>query len=618
MKKEELYIANNLVDIDSSTAITLNYKSNLFTDVSKVVSNNTYSIKLPITLRNCRIIDNAHLPSCLTRYPRINHAGRYLRNGVEIVSNANVTLMEVAETINVAMAWGNVSAFADIVNDDRKLQDLSYGIVEDEDFIVWSRELGNSPRLPWVNYGFKDDDINAWFHPAVSAKWILNRISQDSGVSFIIPKSRMEFIEQLIIPLLTREDSMERSSLSSVILTNSYLNSNIDLGIMLSFHPNEIFDNYYIKSRMSSIGDSQYIAGVICNYKNTTLQLNGTIVAKFPLELGNVTFEIRDHTFQNVIMSISPDSRQTEEGVSVLYFNLNDKCDVGDQAGEDNWLSLCLVGDVGGRTITTNDLKYLSINLTMHPYSDEIGLKEQGMNPYYFFVPNLPDIKQIDFIKTISSLCGMFAVPVEGGIRFITMDDIVENKLRALDWTKRVIASYPQNRPKLLSFRLDGFAQKNVYKWKDDETGENDGIIYVDDKTLDLETEAVTLPFAASKIKDSRTGPYTEIPLYSYNGDGELEYDDSLTPRLLLCTDGTKGTFQGLDWESIFRQNYVTYQNQVREPKVITELVNIPEYDLKSLDMSVPVYLGQYGKYYAIISIKAENTGICECKLLQL
>ena len=75
----------------------------------------------------------------------------------------------------------------------------------------------------------------------------------------------------------------------------------------------------------------------------------------------------------------------------------------------------------------------------------------------------------------------------------------------------------------------------------------------MDDKTLDLETEAVTLPFAASKIKDSRTGPYTEIPLYSYNGDGELEYDDSLTPRLLLCTDGTKGTFQGLDWESIFR-----------------------------------------------------------------
>lgn len=193
MKKEELYIDNNLVDIDSSTAITLNYKSNLFTDVSKVVSNNTYSIKLPITLRNCRIIDNAHLPSCLTRYPRINHAERYLRNGVEIVSNANVTLMEVAETINVAMAWGNVSAFADIVNDDRKLQDLSYGIVEDEDFIVWSRELGNSPRLPWVNYGFKDDDMNAWFHPAVSAKWILNRISQDSGVSFIIPKSRMVF-----------------------------------------------------------------------------------------------------------------------------------------------------------------------------------------------------------------------------------------------------------------------------------------------------------------------------------------------------------------------------------------------------------------------------------------
>ena len=39
---------------------------------------------------------------------------------------------------------------------------------------------------------------------------------------------------------------------------------------------------------------------------------------------------------------------------------------------------------------------------------------------------------------------------------------------------------------------------------------------------------------------------------------------------------------------------------------------------LKEVDVKVPVYLGQYGRYYALISVKSEDTGVCECKLLQL
>lgn len=117
MRDEMLFIDGELVDLDEDTKITLNYKSNIFSDVSKIISNNTYSIKLPMTVRNCRIIDNAQIPSYWTRYPRINHVGRYFRNGVEIVPDANVVLLEIGETIDVAMAWGNISTFSDIVNE---------------------------------------------------------------------------------------------------------------------------------------------------------------------------------------------------------------------------------------------------------------------------------------------------------------------------------------------------------------------------------------------------------------------------------------------------------------------------------------------------------------------
>ena len=61
MRNDLLFIDGELVDLDDSTKITLNYKSNLFTDLSKIVSNNSYTIKLPKTVRNQRIIKHSDL-----------------------------------------------------------------------------------------------------------------------------------------------------------------------------------------------------------------------------------------------------------------------------------------------------------------------------------------------------------------------------------------------------------------------------------------------------------------------------------------------------------------------------------------------------------------------------
>lgn len=54
MRNELLYVGanNKLVDMDDSTNITLKYKNNIFTDIGKIVSNTSYTIKLPNTVRN--------------------------------------------------------------------------------------------------------------------------------------------------------------------------------------------------------------------------------------------------------------------------------------------------------------------------------------------------------------------------------------------------------------------------------------------------------------------------------------------------------------------------------------------------------------------------------------
>ena len=61
--RNELFIDGVKVDLGEDTRIVLNYKSNLFSDLSKIVSNNSKTIKLPKTIHNQRIKEHADTPS---------------------------------------------------------------------------------------------------------------------------------------------------------------------------------------------------------------------------------------------------------------------------------------------------------------------------------------------------------------------------------------------------------------------------------------------------------------------------------------------------------------------------------------------------------------------------
>lgn len=231
------------------------------------------------------------------------------------------------------------------------------------------------------------------------------------------------------------------------------------------------------------------------------------------------------------------------------------------------------------------------------------------------FVPNLPDIKQIDFIKAITSMLGLFALPNgTGGIKFIAFDDLKENISKAVDWTGKVIRAYTGEMPRQMKYALDSMAQNNRFLYKEDDSviGNYDGNIQINDKTLDYERDAITLPFSASDTKNG----IAYIPIYSYNEKGEYEIG-KVNSRILLL-DGTNGVFKGLEWNALISNYYQTYKGMVNNAKVITEYIHIDSVELRDIEMDVPCYLGQYGAYFAIIEIKTMENDICECKLLKM
>lgn len=625
MRNDLLFIDGELVDLDDSTKITLNIKSNLFTDLSKIVSNNSYTIKLPKTVRNQRVIKHADLPACSTDYPRKYHEARYIRNGVEIIPNGKVVFMSGADSFEVALIWGNISLLSGIVGGDKTLNDLKDSYPEY--YTIWKREFSNYQDsanfiMADMNMGVRNYDSKNYVHPCVRAGWILERISQDSGINFLFPNNIMDsLINRLLVPMLTKkgkgEDDNNQFGISYEYVNGTRQNHNY---------------GYVLRGNTPTYKKTDYLETVDLNTSTSTPKYEGMKILK-----NNTKIHIRGRMFFNFVRAEMPNPRfvaykvvdgAAEEVFSVSYISLERK---GDQDWfvsfeYDDYTTLLDAGDViyfafADTGFFTNSWGSTTFVIGLLAFIEDTNVFEDGVSDgYYPIISNLPSVKQIDFLKALSAMSGTFAVVKnDTTIQFVSMDEVISNKSKAIDWTRKVVASYQDNKPKTISFSLDGFAQKNIYKWKEDSSvsGSYDGYIYVNDETIEASKDSVTLSFAATDMRVDKA----YIPIYEYGDNDEVGKLGKVDPRILLEINNngkSKATFSGLGWSALLSKNYQSYQKVVRNPVIITEKIEISDIDLKELDVTVPVYLGQYGRYYALISVKAEDTGVCECKLLQL
>lgn len=612
MRDEMLFIDGKLVDLGEATKITLNLKSNLLSDLGKIVSNNSYTIKLPKTIRNQRIIEHADMPSCNTGYPRKYHQARYFRNGIEIISNAKAVLLSVSDTIDIAITWGNITLLAGVVENDKTLND----IVDNGYYMIWRKEINNyQDKTPFIvsdiNMGIRSFDTLNYVHPSVRANWILERISADNGLSFSFSSDIVErYISKLIIPLLTRYGKGVDPN-NQFGLTAQYNN-----GVKYDYNLTVILKTTFSNSFLEVINTNTNSSGVKVLKNNTKIRISARMffdfVSTVPVNPAFVAYKVVEGRAEE-IFSADASNLQGSGQTWTVYFDFEDETSVLSQ------------GDI--IYFAFRDTGYFVKNWgtdtfspALAPYIDEVIVEGQGSDGYYPIISNLPDIKQVDFIKTIAAISGTFAVVIDDKtLGFSSVDNIVSNKSKALDWTRKVVASFQENKPKEIGYSLDDFARKNLCKWKEDSAvkGDYNGVLYVEDETIGIERTAIELPFAATDMSWGRAS----IPLYEYSGNETIGNMNSVEPRLLIEVNNngkSKASFDGLEWEALISRNYELYQQIIRNPIVISERFEIGDIELKELDMTIPVYLGQYGRYYAILSVKAEDTGICECKLLQL
>ena len=600
----ELIIEGQHVDLAPDTDITLEYVSNILSDPGKISLSHSYTVKLPKTARNARILDDPGRPGYDSSLARRFLTAQYFRNGIDLIGQAQAYLVSIsADSYEVVLVWSRVPGLKEWNDAKLKLPDLT-GLPT----LQWKgaayATAGTTDGCFFARYvsGAWNNAPNIAPHPSVTLYELMTRIFQNAGVPYEIGDRLTDTLQShaLLVapshkPSLTMElDAGAQASSLKWITTSGSGSYWWFQGWQTGWDAPG--DGSLETTRTIQRGPSEELR----------FYLNLKIAGATP----DLYFSL-EHGGDSYILS---PSRTTDGGYlmdTVVDLNSDLRMDE-----ESDYFSIKIMGlsDNGAYSFSTYDpLRPMFALIRPH---ETIQAEHQNLFP---ISDNLPNIGQMDFIKAVLGLFGALMWTANGTLVLERYDDIL-HKEQAVDWTHKV-----DMREGIQDFQylLSDFAQKNLIKYEPDVTlpVSPDITLEMEDPTADESKELLKLPFAAS-IRDQAIH-YRCTDAWDDNGQYYVEVEDiDIKPRIFGFT--YDGQTRGLRFPDSLSGKWATsayletYQSLIRTPVQISVNIRLHELDLAQLDTTRPVYLGQYGRYYAILKIQTSNTDLCKVELLQL
>lgn len=591
--KEELYIKGESVDLGDSE-ITLNFKSNLLGDISKITASNSYTIKLPRTNKNIRLLDFPDVAGHESYMMRGYFNAEYYRNGVKLFDAKAVLISCSEDGFDVVLTWGMSEKFIQLMNDDKSIQEFADMALPWNSSTTYDNGLVNGQ----LSHGYIrhnagiDVDSNRdkiFIHPSVNCMRLLEEIASYYGLTMDWG-SYKQYIELLYLPLISQKASSKYNFFEANI--TGTLDSDIK----------------YVKFTQINRVDG-------INISNT--ETYGDVVRIYETSLDwelDILIYTNKHNTLNVVELAFYSNAQY---IKSLQISSND-------------IGLCAYKGVIPFDITEYSNITIRIRINngallgiiksyIKIFSEDV--QSVSYNQYYPIGSNLPDISVVDFIKQICWLFGLFAIKSDTGVSFISVNKIIDNRYKAVDWSKKLVPTGWT--AKETSYTFGDFAQKNYFRYEENENAKSaDGYMVVQNKTLDYEKDLVKLPYTAG----GDNGDMRAVPYFKWSEDGttvELEDCGDRIMQLVISFDSQGKEDARLDFSDLKFQNRVSrfglssYQDLIKSPFVIKDTFRLTEIDLKNLDYTIPVYIERYAAFFAIISIKSQGD-YSECELLKL
>ena len=492
--------------------------------------------------------------------------------------------------------------------------------------------------------------------PSVTVQYILDLITAQTGVAFGWSNQAKETIKELAVPLITRK----ADSQTVVGDFEGAFFSTTNLGI-LDFQPtslSDVFDGLELATRYSQLNVKIACTMIFDVQMNWSWDASKARPNMYVVNTYEGSTERNGaYHYEPCYVEIKVVSKHTESQEESEYTKTYI---AGDEIDEDDIYSRRYIVDydsdkVNGRfihlaagrgeieleegDIVTFEFKHYGKGILrgLRGYNGRLSasIKQSDEVPYGGNFPigkNLPDIKVTDFLKCICILTSTFPSQrfIGGRLAFAEIATLWEAKAQAVDWTKKLIPSEARNHPRQTDFSVEEYCQHNIYKWKEDDTvyQQHNADMTVDNKTLEYTQNVCTLPFAATDGNRIPIYDWEEKTSYFGNSVNHNVWTTLTATKYKACKDrivnltkndsGYAALAFNINLQSIFDKKLEKLRKTVANPHQITERFNLSDLEILNFDETNPVYLAQYGAYFAVLEIKTTNSGYCEVTMIEL
>ena len=510
----------------------------------------------------------------------------------------------------------------------------------------------NGDKKTWFEYrmsfgGQRDPNRKGLplLHPVVRVPFVLSLIKSQTGVDFRFHEEAQEYINTLVLPLISRKanELTSEGAFSGTFDPMSMQQGRMTLNV----------------TGTSSVIGEQSGSQVTAITVTTDATLIFDISAEWSFELGgrikpvgtanhwgggeNDRYNFRSGCVLR--MTITKGDQQE-------VYDIGEKRDVFSVVVPKGYRGECRFNNAGygkievvkGSTITFDwvDATYFP-NMKVLEGTIKATISKGENVPDGGFFPiayNLPKIKVIDFVKFLTAITGSFPLQIteDGIVRLAPLSKIWKRRDEAVDWTNKIIAPTSENKPSELNYKVENYGQHNRYKWKADDTvkGHYDGDLKINNETLDVEKVMYEFPFAAT---DGNSVPMYKVEFDKSTKDGSAfgdkrgegkkdEIEKTKEPSYTACKDrilrlradgeGLAAAYFDINMQDILDDKYKDVARTLQQPKVIKEKVLMRDIERLNFDETIPVYLAQYGAYFAVTGIRSSSNGIAEVTMLQL
>lgn len=493
-------------------------------------------------------------------------------------------------------------------------------------------------------------NANPYVHPSVLVSWVLNLIWEQTGIQFKWTGEAADVINTLAIPLINNKStSLTLDGMLDAVLVARTGNGalKVKLNSASTLFSNTVgveADELVVVSSAAVYMDVQghwdWDASGSRPQGSTTMYIDGVPVTTYQYiyQRNYIEMKITPRVVtedDDVATYIVGDASQSEKGRSNF--------DTSDNLVNNRFYRL--VSGYGKIELQAGDkitFEMKNARGSLHDVKFSGGTIKGTLDAgdtvprggYFPIAYNLPAIKIVDFVKFLAAITGTFPLQMDddNAVQFVPFATIWDNIPNAKDWTRRVVAQSLSNKPKELEFKIGDYAQLNQYKWKEDDTvfGNYDGTLAIDNKTLDDSKVIITFPFAATD--GSRVPTYTAITYGVTFGErrGATRFASGTTNggQYKACKERILQLYKGaddratlkfeLDMDKILKTKYRKLKESLQAAKVIKERVMLADVDLLNFDERVPVYIAQYGAFFAVTEIKQADTGTADVTMFQI